>query len=82
MGGAVDRIPENCNWDKHKLMKYLGPLEMIMYSNFESFQLNEFGNDRIKKESKIKPLQVDETRASWINTKIINNKLADETTLF
>ena len=38
---------QDCNYDKEALFKYLGPLQMIVYKNEGSFQLDEFGNKRI-----------------------------------
>ena len=74
-----DRIPQNCNYDKDKLIEYLGPIQMLIYKNIGSFQQDEYGNERVKKESSISRIQVDEYRPSWINTKISNNVLYDET---
>ena len=31
------RIPENCNRDKEELIKYLGPIQMLVYRNIGSF---------------------------------------------
>ena len=53
LGGKEDRIPEDCNWDRNELTKYLGPIRMLIYSNVETLQLDEFGEDRVIKESKI-----------------------------
>ena len=35
--GPEDRIPEDCNFDKEAFLKYLGPLQMIIYKNVGSF---------------------------------------------
>lgn len=40
LGGKVDRIPDECNWDRDELVKYLGPLSMLIYKNEGSFQLD------------------------------------------
>lgn len=32
-----DRIPENCNYDKDKLIEYLGPIQLLVYQNSGSF---------------------------------------------
>ena len=54
-----DRIPENCNRNRTKLIDYLGPVEMFIYSNVGSFQHSKYGNDRVKKESSITKFLVD-----------------------
>ena len=79
LGGTEDRIPADCNWEKDELIKYLGPLRMLTYKNVGSFQLDEFGHDRVIKESTMTQTQFDEHRPSWINTKMRYNLLADET---
>ena len=37
IGGTEDRIPEDCNWDRDELLKYLGPLRLLIYNNMGSF---------------------------------------------
>ena len=54
-----DRIPENCNRNRTKLIEYLGPVEIFIYSNVGSFQHSKYGNDRVKKESSITKFLVD-----------------------
>jgi hypothetical protein len=36
-GASEDRIPEDCNWDKQKLIDYMGPSEMLVYYNTGRF---------------------------------------------
>jgi len=76
---AENRIPEDCNWDKDKLIEYIGPSQMLLYYNVGRFQLDEFGERRIKKSSVVKPIQFDEYRPTWISNSITSNELADET---
>ena len=78
MGAPEDRIPEDCVWNRDELIKYLGPIRMLIYKNVSRFQLDQFGDGRVQKESMISNVQVDEYRPSWINTKIRSNLLADE----
>ena len=44
IGGAVDRIPDDCEFDRNKLIEYLGPLQMLIYHNYGDFNINEYGN--------------------------------------
>ena len=37
LDGDADRIPDECNWDRKKLIEYLGPIRMMVYNNFGSF---------------------------------------------
>ena len=46
-----DSVSDECIWDLEKQQEYLGPLEVIMYFNEESYEQNEFGEKRIKRES-------------------------------
>ena len=48
-----DRIREDCNYDRDEFIKYLGSLQMLIWKNVGSFQLDEFGNERVQKESLI-----------------------------
>ena len=41
LGGSADGIPKDCNWDKDKLIDYLGPLNMVIYKNSAGFSLDE-----------------------------------------
>lgn len=37
LDGDEDRIPEECNYDRHRLIEYIGNIRMIIYYNSESF---------------------------------------------
>ena len=37
IGGKEKRIPDDCNYDRDELIKYLGPLQMLMYENVGRF---------------------------------------------
>ena len=50
-GYTGDSVADECNWDQKKQQEYLGPLEVIMYFNEESYVQNEFGEKRIQRES-------------------------------
>lgn len=53
LGGEEDKIPDDCNYDKNELIKYLGPLRMLIWKNVGRFELDEYGEGRISKESVI-----------------------------
>ena len=36
-GYTGDSVADECNWDQKKQQEYLGPLEVIMYFNEESY---------------------------------------------
>ena len=36
-GGAEDRIPDDCNFNRQDFMNYLGPLKMVVYHNQGAF---------------------------------------------
>ena len=36
-GGAEDRIPDDCNFNRQDLMNYLGPLKIVVYHNQGAF---------------------------------------------
>ena len=76
---SPDRIPDDCNFDRDEMLKYLGSLQMIIWSNSASFQLDAYGAESITKESQVTRIQIDEYRPSWINTKISSNLVSDET---
>ena len=50
---------------------------MVVYFNEGTFQLDDFGQSRIKKRSVLKRMQVDETRPNWISTTVNKNLLID-----
>ena len=54
---------------------------MLIYQNVGRFQLDEYGEKRIVKESVVTQIQPDTERPSWINTVIESNLLIDETSL-
>ena len=68
-----DRIPEDCNWNKTALIDYLGPIEMVIYKNEGRFVLDEYGEDKITKESKVTRIQMDEHRPQYIFTRLVTN---------
>ena len=37
LDGDADRIPEECNYDRDKLIEYLGPIRMLVYYNSGRF---------------------------------------------
>ena len=37
LGGKEDAIPEDCNYDRDELIKYLGPLRMLIWKNVGRF---------------------------------------------
>ena len=60
------------------MIKYLGPLQILIYRNAGRFQLDEYGENRIIKESILEAKQFDNSKPSWINTIIQRNRLSDE----
>ena len=66
----ADSIPENCNYDHGKLIKYLGPIEMLVYSNSPGFLQDKYGDERVKKESSFTQILVDHEKPNWIKTEI------------
>ena len=41
----ADSVPENCNFDKKKLFNYLGPIQMLVYSNSPGFLQDKYGDE-------------------------------------
>ena len=78
-GGTESGVPENCNFEKEKLLKYLDTLQMIIYYNAGEFQLDEFDQHRIRRSSYVHSIQIDPKRPNWIETTVQQNLLADET---
>ena len=64
--GAEDRVPENCNSDEHELFKYLENIAMVVYSNSFSFQQDQYGDERLRKESSFERIRVDSDGPNWI----------------
>ena len=77
IGGKVDRIPDDCEFDRNATISYLGPLQFLVYHNQGSFELDEYGNSRIYQHSQIDQQQVDEYRPNWLKTDIQQNVLVD-----
>ena len=38
LSSTEDKIPEDCNFERDELMQYLGPIQMLIYSNTGRFQ--------------------------------------------
>mmetsp|Transcript_33065 Transcript_33065/g.40951 ORF Transcript_33065/g.40951 Transcript_33065/m.40951 type:complete len:129 (-) Transcript_33065:1180-1566(-) len=81
LGADDDRISTQCVENLDEQIKHLGPMNMLIYYNNESFKQDEFGEMRITRQSTIRSIQVDEYRANFIFGKIWKNKLQDEITM-
>ena len=53
LGHSEDTVHEECVKDLAAQQEYLGPLEVILYYNDESFDQEYYGNKSIKRTSKI-----------------------------
>lgn len=58
-GADDDLIDSECVYDRDKQIEYLGPLNVLVYYNMESIIVNEFGDRRISRYSKLENIQVD-----------------------
>ena len=68
IGGTDDRIPDDCEENLDEQIKYLGPLNMLVYFNQARFMQNEFNELSIYRHSVIENIQADEKRANWITS--------------
>lgn len=76
-----DRTYENCNDDKAKLLEYLNGLPvLIVYQNTARFNINQYGDQSIKKES-VMTVRRSNVENSWTRTRVRHNMLEDETGL-
>ena len=51
LGYTEDRVSPKCNWARADQIKYLGPLNVIMYVNDEKYVASKFGKDAVLRES-------------------------------
>ena len=79
-GAEDDRIGPECQADLQKQIDYLGNMNMLVYFNTATFQQDEFGNQRIDRQSTIRNIQVDQFRANFIFGWIQTKQLQDEIT--
>ena len=77
-GATDERIAPDCVNDLDEQIKYLGPMNMLVYFNQESFMQDEYGNARIGRFSTIRNIQTDEYRPNFIIGTVQKNSLQDE----
>jgi len=71
LGGTEDKIPKECIPDLAKQLEYLGPMNMQVYYNTESFVQDEYSQEsRIMRSSTLQTVQVDEFRPNWLLSKV------------
>jgi len=75
LGAEDDRIGEECVADLEKQIEYLGPMNMLVYFNQETFKQEEYGEARISRTSTIRNIQVDEYRPNYVYARIWKNQL-------
>ena len=65
MGYTGDSVHEECIDDLEAQKEYLGPLKVAMYYNDEIFVPEEYGENSIKRTSKILYSQINEEKPSY-----------------
>ena len=63
---------DNCNWDKQTAIDYFdgGTINLYRYNNYDSFQQDEFGTERIVRKSGLHGYLMDVEYPSWIHASI------------
>ena len=75
LGYTGDEKSDKCNDSLEAQQQYLGPLNMIVYFNQESFNANEYFEKSIIKESKIMTQQISEYTQTFFQFKLQTNSL-------
>ena len=79
MGYTGDSVHEECIDDLEAQKEYLGPLKVAMYYNDEIFVPEEYGEDSIKRTSKILYSQINEEKPSYYFFDLQSSILEDQT---
>ena len=79
-GPTNDTIPKECNSTRQAQIDYLGNMRMVVYTDEQLFQLNDFSVGYSKK-SRFFTAQVDQTKPTWFDGRFLKNYIEDETSL-
>lgn len=72
----------DCISDFEQQKEYLGnSIQFYWYSNYERLDKQSYGDNAIKKESKVQTMTLDVLRPSYIEARISSTELTDETDL-
>ena len=80
-GYTGDSVYEKCIPDLESQLQYLGPLIIPMYFNEEVLVTDNFGQESIKRYSKILYNQINEQKPSYFSFDLQTTHLEDETDL-
>ena len=53
LGYTEDKVSDECRANLQEQIDYLGPIDVLMYYNDEKYQINEYGDKSILRESVI-----------------------------
>ena len=80
--GTVERGREDCNWDKEKLIEYLGASDYLnIYSNQSVLDMRDFGSSKLKKISVLGQVTIDPLKPNYEDTQIKRHEVVDEVSL-
>ena len=80
--GYDDKVADGCIADFDEQIAYLGPIKVLMYVNEEHYQVNEYGEKSIRRESRIIEQNINEYQPSFFAFNIDSNELNDNSELF
>ena len=80
LGPTNDTIPDGCIADREKQMEYLGNMQIVVLTDDEFFEQQNF-DVTVQKRSRFYKKQADSTKSSWIDFKFRENEIEDETKL-
>ena len=67
MGFQGDSVSDGCVEDLEAQRNYLGPLQVPIYYNDETFDRSEYGSSSIKRSSKITRAQINEQKPEFFS---------------
>ena len=74
-GYTKDFVSDECIDNLEAQMKYLGPLNFLIYFNDEEFDQQGFGDESIYRSSKMMHYQFNEDTPVWLNYQLQTNML-------
>ena len=78
-----DYVKDGCIADLEAQRAYLGPLEVMLWYNYEEFNAEGYNGESISKMSHItQKFKFNEHRPSWFGFDVLMKSLWDETSLF
>lgn len=73
-----DFVPDECIPDREEQMKYLGNLKMVIYTTEQEFNQEGYGDETIVTRSRFWTRQIDQTKPTWLDGRMLFNQLEDE----